>query len=233
MTKAADGPPDRGTTLAAAAQRRTGAPEQRNADTANAHDVHQIQTFVAACRRGAMIVVRSDGTPRGSEPVDPLHGLHVRLPDKCSYASCVAMPNASATTLVIEHAVTSDMNDGQRYRPTSTMTSSGASFVEHMVSRCGDAFSERETAEREAMPPETKQQLAASTALPAPATITSGEGPAAMTVSGITFKPTEHPATASPPAFARVSSLAAEREIKNEKRQANRDEEEKNQCRMN
>jgi hypothetical protein len=66
MTKAADGPPDRGTTLAAAARARTGGPEQRHADAANAQEFLQITKFIAACRRqwpGAMIVLRPDGAP--------------------------------------------------------------------------------------------------------------------------------------------------------------------------
>jgi hypothetical protein len=43
--------------------------EQRRADPANAQEFHQIQQFVAECRRqwpGAMIVLRPDGAPIGA-----------------------------------------------------------------------------------------------------------------------------------------------------------------------
>jgi hypothetical protein len=59
------------------AQRRAAfrAPEQRTADLLTAQEFHQIQKFVAACRRqwpGAMIVLRPDGTPTGaSSPPNP------------------------------------------------------------------------------------------------------------------------------------------------------------------
>jgi hypothetical protein len=44
-------------------------PEQRRADVAAAQEFHQIQKFVAACRRqwpGAMIVLRPDDAPTGA-----------------------------------------------------------------------------------------------------------------------------------------------------------------------
>jgi hypothetical protein len=66
MTTASDAVPDQRTALVAAARARTGAPEQRHADAANAQEFHQIQKFVAAWRRqwpGAMIVLRPDGAP--------------------------------------------------------------------------------------------------------------------------------------------------------------------------
>ena len=49
--------------------------EQRRSDAANAQEFHQIQQFVAECRRhwpGAMIVLRPDGAPTGaSTPIQP------------------------------------------------------------------------------------------------------------------------------------------------------------------
>ena len=45
------------------------APERRRAEDADAQEFHQIQNFVAACRRqwpGAMIVLRPDGAPTGA-----------------------------------------------------------------------------------------------------------------------------------------------------------------------
>jgi hypothetical protein len=49
--------------------------EQRRADAANAQEFHQIQQFVAACRRhwpGAIIVLRPDDGPTGaSAPINP------------------------------------------------------------------------------------------------------------------------------------------------------------------
>jgi hypothetical protein len=56
-------------TAHAGAKARLGTPEQRNADIANAQEFHQIQKFVAACRRrwpGAMIVLRPDGASSGA-----------------------------------------------------------------------------------------------------------------------------------------------------------------------
>jgi hypothetical protein len=48
--------------------------EQRRSDAANAQEFHQIQQFVAACRRqwpGATIVLRPDGAPTGaSAPIN-------------------------------------------------------------------------------------------------------------------------------------------------------------------
>ena len=45
------------------------AAERRRAEDADAQEFHQIQKFVAACRRqwpGAMIVLRPDGAPTGA-----------------------------------------------------------------------------------------------------------------------------------------------------------------------
>jgi hypothetical protein len=49
--------------------------ERRRADAAEVQEFHQIQKFVAACRRqwpGAIIVLRPDGAPTGaSAPINP------------------------------------------------------------------------------------------------------------------------------------------------------------------
>ncbi len=56
-------------------QARFSTPEQRRADVAAAQEFHQIQRFVAACRRqwpGAMIVLWPDGVPTGANaPINP------------------------------------------------------------------------------------------------------------------------------------------------------------------
>jgi hypothetical protein len=56
------------------------APERRRAEDADAQEFHQIQKFVAACRRqwpGAMIALRpnQDGAPAGAN-APPTHNLH-------------------------------------------------------------------------------------------------------------------------------------------------------------
>jgi hypothetical protein len=52
--------------------------EQRRADAANAQEFHQIQQFVAECRRlwpGAIITLRPDGAPIGANaPIQLEHG---------------------------------------------------------------------------------------------------------------------------------------------------------------
>ena len=66
----------RRTARAANAQARHGTPEQRRAEADDAQEFHQIQKFVAACRRqwpGAMIVLRPDGAPIGASPPSDLN----------------------------------------------------------------------------------------------------------------------------------------------------------------
>jgi hypothetical protein len=55
--------------------------------------------------------------PAVAAPLEPLHGLRVRLRDICPCGSCMAPYRASAGLLVIEHAVTADMQDGQPLPP--------------------------------------------------------------------------------------------------------------------
>ena len=60
-------------------------PEQRCADVIAAQEFHQIQKFVAACRRqwpGAKIVLRplEGGPPQGSDAPPPNQNLHQKRP---------------------------------------------------------------------------------------------------------------------------------------------------------
>lgn len=62
------------------AQALAGTPEQRAADLADAQEFHQIQQFVAACRRqwpGATIVLRPDGAPEPSAMACQTGSAHV------------------------------------------------------------------------------------------------------------------------------------------------------------
>jgi hypothetical protein len=60
-------------------------PEQRYAEMLDAQEFHQIEKFVAACRRqwpGAMIVLRPDGEPVGASPPSNLNAAPGGITDE-------------------------------------------------------------------------------------------------------------------------------------------------------